>query len=206
MATDGMGNSLDKIRRLALVSGVLLITYVVAGIAPSEGKDIAPLGIPFRLNRPDLVPFGLVLVCVYSALRFWLYAVANGVSPLRKRMGTWRRHRIAWNPSMGVYVSDIQYHEEAKADRLSGRLNSLYPKVFGKRAGFHTSPIEKSFTIETNEQLPKWIDYFQVSGHLPWQVRLGALLIDIDYFAPIWLNVVAVGLWVGSLYEWGARV
>jgi hypothetical protein len=74
-----------KLRRFALTVGLLLFTYSLAGVRLETSAKITPFGFPFLISRPDLLGIGLVLASVYSAARYWYYALMAGISPARAR-------------------------------------------------------------------------------------------------------------------------
>ena len=74
-----------KIRRLALAVAVILITIVLASVEIETPAKISPLGIPLLIKRPDLLTIGLVIVSVYSSLRYVYYGFLAKPSPMRIR-------------------------------------------------------------------------------------------------------------------------
>ena len=57
MRTDSAnsGPDIEKLRRFALVIGLVLLTYSLAAVELDIGETIHPLGIPLKINNPDLL-------------------------------------------------------------------------------------------------------------------------------------------------------
>ena len=77
---------IKKLRRLALIFGLLLVTYSLAGIEISKGAKFSPFGIELTVRNPDLLGIGLVIGSIYGLCRYWFYAVLTGISPRRIRI------------------------------------------------------------------------------------------------------------------------
>ena len=75
---------LQKIRRFALAVGLVLITYSVA-LEFNFDEEVRPLGLPFKVVEPWLLPIGLMLTSFYGLLRFWYYGCLLTASPARRR-------------------------------------------------------------------------------------------------------------------------
>ncbi len=171
---------ITRLRRFSLAFGLLLVTFSVAGVEIDSPATISPLGIPLVLKRPGLLGIGLVLGSVYSLLRYWYYGILVGLSPRRARKrlenGTLTDGSITINGSIGI--NSIQhFHEEAR--RQVDRYFPTIPgwaepqtDVTGDSGGFH-------IRITT----------------VPFYIRILALLHDVDYYAPIWVNLIAISVY-----------
>src|SRR5687768_10077766 len=74
-----------RLRRFSLGTGLVLLTWSLAGIALSPEPRITPFGLPLVVARPALIPVGLALAAAYGALRYFYYALSLGPSPFRVR-------------------------------------------------------------------------------------------------------------------------
>jgi hypothetical protein len=79
---------LEKLRRFSLTIAIALISVVAAGLTVSPKSDVTVLGIPFAVSRPSLLPLGLAIASLCSAVQFFYYGHMLGVSPHRKRRTT----------------------------------------------------------------------------------------------------------------------
>ncbi len=168
-----------RLRRFSLAFGLLLVTFSVAGVEIDSPARIAPLGIPLVLKRPDLLGIGLTLGSVYGLLRYWYYGILVGLSPRRARNrlenGTLVDGAVTMDGSSSFSIMP-GFREEAKrqVDRyfptIPGRAMPQI-EVGGDDSGFH------------------------IKLTVPFYSRLLALLYDIDYYAPIWVNLIAISVY-----------
>lgn len=73
------------LRRFALAMGVILLAIALAGISLEPVSKFDLLGIPFRLTRPQLLPYVVLLASLYGLLRFYYYGVLVTKSPYAAR-------------------------------------------------------------------------------------------------------------------------
>ncbi len=168
---------LQKLRRFALSIGLILITYGLAGVRFVPGETVRPLGLPLEISDPGMVPIGLFLASIYSAARFFYYGVLMSETPLRKRKQHWED---ATNE-----IKSSHPNKEVIAGRI-GELDSLYPK------GRQVTPI---FPLNP-KTLEDFGDVIDANIDIAYHRRALAYIHDIDYWAPVWFNVVAVVLFV----------
>lgn len=183
---DTAGNDLElsKMRRFALAIGLVLLTYALAGVELQSPTEITPLGIPLVVKRANLLGIGLVLAALYAGTRYWFHAIVLTVSPMQAR----RRLRRGQYPFHTGLETGIEF-----AEAIEKATNRYFPSVGGKAArpafdfevgtAFLTSPA--SFKIEK----------------VPYRNRVLASLENLDYTAPVWLNVLAVAMYLG-LWRW----
>jgi len=121
-----MNPDLEKLRRFSLTTGVLLISYVVAGFKPKPDVS-TPFG-NFAIERTDLVPIGLVLASVGGLLRFWYYAPMVRLAPWRRRGDFLRRSkRLSEEENYQFFVET-----EEKAEQLHAEARSLFPRFLNR--------------------------------------------------------------------------
>lgn len=179
-----MDPDLEKLRRFALASGLVLIVYSLAAVELDTGETIHPLGIPLKINRPDWLGIGLVLASVWGMGRFYYYGALKNSSPARLRRDALER----W------YKGERDFGSENDAMRTSEEVAGVFPKIPRTRL-----PIEV-------ERVPLGGEgggykFRAKRGKIPFRLRIVTRFEDIDYFAPIWLNVVALGLWAFRLLK-----
>ncbi len=175
---------LSKSRRFALAIGLVLLTYALAGVELKSPAEIAPLGIPLVVKRANLLGIGLVLAALYAGTRYWFHAIVLTVSPMRAR----RRLRRGQYPFHAGPVTGIEFAEaiEKATDRYFPSVGGKAPRLafdFEVGTGFLTSG--SSFKIEK----------------VPCRNRVLAGLENLDYTAPVWLNVLAVATYFGA-WRW----
>jgi hypothetical protein len=85
LASQDQTADLLKIRRFCFSVALILITYSIAGVKLDVPAKVQPLGIPFLIERPDLLAIGLVIASMFSSLRFVYYGMLINPSPMRAR-------------------------------------------------------------------------------------------------------------------------
>ena len=189
-------DELSRFRRFALVMGVLLISYVLAGIRIKPEAEIQVFSIPWQILRPDLLPIGLALGSLYGMARYWYYGLALRHSPYRERKLL--LEAFAHNPSapkerdIWTIAPELSWDQ---ASDLGSRIHKLFPRFLGRSPG--SSITEEVEHITTVSQHVK----YGVLVTLPLPVRIGASMRDIDYTAPIWLNFSALALYTFFLLK-----
>jgi hypothetical protein len=137
---------IEKLRRFALAVGLIVLTRAVAGISFAEGATVTVLGIPFRVARPDLLPFGFAAAAAYGALRFHYYAIMLATSPYRQRsdlLDSLQLHEAKAKSAMGPRdsnvlraLSQIPLHDHPKVRRVKWLLDALLFLLGEKMASF----------------------------------------------------------------------
>ena len=168
-----MTTDLQKLRRFGLAIGLVLFSYSVAGVELQEGAEIRLFGVPFTIERPGLLPAGLMLGSAYALLSFLYYGTMLTESPARKR-SPYRRY----DPQDPYITTDLG------REALAQRIETAFPGVYG-------SKVTVSITSVPG-QVP---GRCEVEGiWIPWRVNVAARLEEINYIAPIWINGIALGL------------
>lgn len=167
---------IPRLRRFALVIGLLLVVFAVAGVKLKSPTEIHPLGIPFEITRPYLLDIGLIASAVYAASRYWYYAMLVSLWP-REVRAIIQRDQILPSSVESRLPPDAKLKHRGALSLLS----RYYPKS-----------VIKSEAIKIS-----------VDGHVAVQVppttfrtRLLIFLEEIDYTAPVWVNVCAIIIYV----------
>lgn len=210
--------SLGKLRRFALTGGLLLITYVAAGISVEPDAHIPVFGVPVRVSRPDLLPIGLALVSLCGALRFYYYAIMLAASPRRKRRDLMdsltvhgdEYHRPGQPIRPVIYASGSQvpmywgsrkftsseHHDRDMMEKNAMAFDNAFPKFACARAGARI--VTETFSDDDGQPIPS----YHIEAVIPRRCRIAAIFEDLDYTAPVWLNAVAVLLFIWKLPYW----
>ena len=189
-----MTPDLDKLRRFALVIGLILITYSVAAVELDTAETIEPLGLPLKINDPVYLGIGLVIASFWGMVRFLYYGVYKKQSP-----GRIRRNRLA-KLRHGLSGEDKpRFQSEKDAERYADNFRELFPRLPGFRITATTEPVV--MTIQTNlgeagAEYRSENEFGRVVTNvkIPFIFHLAAWIEGADYFAPIWLNIVALGI------------
>lgn len=197
-----MAPDLEKLRRFALAAGLVLITYILAGIQLEQEAKVAPLGIPFTIKRPELVPIGLVLASLFGMLRFYYYGFMLSKSPAKVRGE--KLAELGYKPGYRLDPAWIEQPHEQEQHELAKALE-VFPQMPGTALDFERKrlkgklydPYLRDFVDQ--RETDGWTAYVGLA--VPRRLRLAARLHDIDYSAPVWVNAAALGLWVISLYR-----
>lgn len=171
---------IDKLRRFCLTVGLILITYVFADVKVDAAKSVSFAGLPLTILRPELIPVGLLIASAYNAVRFWYYGFAVHRSPRKKRrqiLDSFTRE------ASGIYT--LRKHLK------TGELNELEKKI--DEAFPHFPKVRPALTRE-------WPDGVTTAKlAIPFRLKLAGWFEDVDYAAPVWLNLIAVALASTSL-------
>lgn len=108
-----------RLRRFSLAMGLLLVSYALVGISLESNAVVNLFGIPFRLARPQLLPYVLVIASLYGLLRFYYYcvlAIRSPYSARRELLNRFVRHirnkdgfSYVQLRSFGVYLGPIEF-------------------------------------------------------------------------------------------------
>lgn len=190
---------LGALRRLALVVGVLAITWALAGITLVADSPVTLFGVPFRITRGDLLPVGLALASFYLLVRFYYYGMMLGTSPYRMRRDILDELVVEWTDSgerpkgkVTMYGGPTRFtttpwrSDHALVQEKAGELRGAFPKVWNARVAAEVSS-SRSFDDDGEEY---WTHAVTVT--IPIRCRIGALVEDVDYTLPVWLNTVAL--------------
>jgi len=159
-----------KIRRLALAVAVILITIVLASVEIETPARISPLGIPLLIKRPDLLTIGLVIVSVYSSLRYVYYGFFAQPSPMRIRRQLMSGHLM----QLPFQFEPVKYIEMV-ADELEKR----FPRFGNKKVTYHATGGKHT----------------KITVNVPLIVHVFCWIENFDYMLPVLANIVALTLW-----------
>jgi hypothetical protein len=200
---------LEKLRRFALASGLVLLTYLLAGITMEAGTHVSAFGIDFQIARPGLLPIGLALASLAGMVRFYYYGVMLGTSPYRRRrdllddlsmrLDARQTSTLLANPRLIVSGPDIPmywgprsfelvawFRDVRAADKIVADFESAFPKFAGARVRA-TKKGEDSVDDDG-----KVYRTFSADAVVPRRCRIAAIFEDIDYTSPVWVNAIAL--------------
>jgi hypothetical protein len=208
-----MDTDLEKIRRFSLTAALVLITYVVAGIRVEPNARVSPLGIPFVVGRSDLLPIGIALACFFSMLRFVYYGHMLGTSSYRRRrdlidgllVHSDERVTREGRPILGPFPEGktiwmfwgarkfslpVWDWDRGAVEKRAAAFDNAFPKFLWGHASA-TIVGEQSFDDQGEEYMTYNMDVV-----IPIRCRAAALLEDLDYSAPVWMNLFALWLYI----------
>ena len=208
-----MGTNLEKIRRFSLTAALVLITYVIAVVRVEPNARISALGIPFVVGRSDWLPIGVALACIFSMLRFLYYGHMLGNSPYRRRrtlidgllvnadervtregkhiIGPFPEGRTIWM-LWGARKFDLHVWDwdRAAVEKRALAFDNAFPKFLWGHASA-TIVGEQSYDSEGEEYMT-----YNMNVVIPVRCRVAALFEDLDYSAPVWMNLFALWLYL----------
>ena len=160
-------------------------------------SNISVVGLTFKVSRPSLLPIGLVIASLYAMVRFYYYGFMLKKSPYRVRRDILdslycNDRRYNRGKKVPTYIGGTEF--EAKLS-LSSRKNaekyiSDFPDAFPRFAMARSSmkiDSGESFTEDGESYI-----WYSVKVVIPVRCRLVAVIQDIDYSSPIWLNLVSL--------------
>jgi len=197
-----MTPDIERLRRFALVIALVLISYAAAGVQLEHGAKIALLGFPFVIHRPELLPVGLILTSAYAVARFYYYGLMLSHSPQRRRKDL--LHKLHGHGGRGTYTGSVFFGPmtysttplRSNWNLVNEQLEetiSAFPKVWNIRPTGEIEP-HRFADEDGNERTA-----YGAKITIPFLCRLAALFQDIDYTAPVWLNLAALIIAVTSL-------
>lgn len=163
-----------KLRRFALTAGGVLLAYAIAGVELKSPTEVTVFGLQLVVRHPNLIGHALAVTSAYALIRFWLYATVFGVSPMfaRRMIRRGETPRIPGRPNFTTAPADDHLAF------LEATTHYFPHSVFGR-------------PILSSRQKAKR------SVKIPIEMSIVAGLGNIDFTAPIWLNVIAL-----SIYAW----
>ena len=188
---------MEKLRRFSLVVALIMLTYSLAGITMPPDSIISVVGLTFKVSRPGLLPVGLVIASLYAMVRFYYYGFMLKKSP----------YRVRRDILDSLYCNDRPYTRGKKVPTYMGGTNfeaslkssdqenaekyiSDFPEVFPKFArGRPSMKIESGEAFTEDGEDYTW---YKVNVVIPVRCRLIAVVQDLDYSSPIWLNFVSL--------------
>ncbi len=192
---------IEKLRRFSLVVALVLLTYSVAGISLSPEAAISVIGLIFKVSRPGLLPIGLVLASVYAMMRFYYYGFMLRKSPYRSRrnvIDTLRCHNrqyITGRKKAPIYFGPTEFRASLwvpNRTKVEEHIRN-FPEVFPKFA-----LARPSMKIEMQEVFDEDGESngmrYDVKVVIPIRCRMAAIVQDIDYASPIWLNFISLAI------------
>ena len=168
---DDTDQEIGKLRRFALGVGLVLFTVAIAGAELQSPAVISPLGIPLHVKRPNLLGTALCVASVYATARYWLYAFVHKVSPFQAR------RRIRQGDVSGITTKS----PSGFVVEVTALVTKYFPSVGKKKVTFNVS------------QAPPFILDLQI----PPRASALAWLENLDYFAPLLVNGVALLTYFG---------
>jgi hypothetical protein len=192
-----MTPDIERLRKFSLLSALVLIGYVAAGVQLQPGAQISVLGVPFIISRPEFLPLALILTSCYGLIRWFYYAMMLNHSPHRRRKdllekmhpeggrGTYKGS-VFFGPS--IYSTTPSTPNRADAEKEIVEVVGVFPKVWNIRA---KGTIESQMVCD---DVGEPYAIFEAKIAVPIACRLAAFLQDLDYTAPFWLNLCAL-LW-----------
>jgi hypothetical protein len=189
-----MTPDIERLRRFSLATALMLIAYVAAGVQLQLGAHISVFGMPFIIRRPEFLPLCLLLASIYGLIRYFYYGVMLQHTPYRCRKDLLQKlHAYSGDKTYNgsaffgpsVYSTTSRAYKE-EVERQLLEVISSFPKFWNIRV------IGKINTRYYNNEDGEAYANFDAEIRIPIACRLTALFQDIDYTAPIWLNLVAL--------------
>jgi hypothetical protein len=212
---------IEKLRRFALTIALITLTYSVAGISLKPDSGISVIGLTFQVSRPLFLPIGLVIASFCSLIRFYYYGLMLKKSPYRVRRDvidglhcadsryigrrkTWRG--IVKRKPVPVYFGPTEFtasiyeSDRTKVEAYIASFPEACPKFARARPSLKIQGSE-SFT-EDGE--PDGVMY-TAKVVIPIRCRIAAIIQDIDYSSPIWLNSISIAaffyrIWLDGIH------
>lgn len=196
-----MTPDIERLRKFSLLLALVLIGYVAAGVELQPGTHISVLGVSFVVRRPEFLPLVLILGSCYGLARYFYYGLMLNNSPHRRRKdileklhpmggrGTYKGS-VFFGPS--VYSTTPSTPNRVDAENELIEVVESFPKIFNIRA---KGKLESQMVCDNDGES---YAIYDATITVPTTCRLAAFLQDLDYTAPVWLNLGAL------LFAWVA--
>ena len=205
------GDQIQKLRRSAL----LVALYLLA--TPFLGLEIAKLGkggVGMTIGNPGRLVYVICAVSLFQIGRFWLYAIWHHQWPCRHRDDVIKR---LGNPKFNQYTGTIlQARSRSDLPPDIDAALALYPRFLGAEVREATQDDIYAYNervVRRNKKKygdfpPDADDQLAMAGvegsplyfRVPLRCRIGALLEDLDYTAPLWLSLLSVA--TALFFKW----
>ncbi|MFC1627534.1 hypothetical protein ACFL3H_00300 [Gemmatimonadota bacterium] len=183
--------------------GLIVLIWALAGVSLDTTSPMTTLGVPYRLDRPDVIPIGLIIAALYGVFRYYYYAMMLGLSPYRIRRDIldelWSKEdkkpgiaHTYWGPV--EFTSSHSYSDRSKVDPLAQRIEISFPK-FARARVLASVEGEESFAPPDGDE---YISY-HVNVNIPVRCRVAALFQDIDYALPVWFPMLSIAVYTLTL-------
>jgi len=180
----------EKLRRFCLLSSLILIIFSFSGISISTQKPINVLGLPVKIENPEMIGVGLLLICMYGLSRYVFYGLMRNKAPWiqRKEQMEWF-YGIDRNWSVSVYQT--QWVKAADFEVCKQNFDGgLFPRIGKWKAEVRNAG---SPEVKTEGNVVTYdYDTVTIKLILPHLVLIFAFLEDFDYFLPVILGVAAI--------------
>ena len=191
--------NLEKLRRFTFGTGLILLAYFAAGVDLEPGAKISILGIPSIIRRPELLSTSLIVASVYALFRFYYYGFMLGHSPHSCRRNVLHKLHAEVPGSRGNYNGSVFFgpkvysitpslSNRADAETQLKEIINTFPKVGGVSVTGKVEPYH-FYDEEGDEHIA-----YNAHVTIPATCRVASFLQDLDYMAPILLNVGALTL------------
>lgn len=193
---------IEKLRRFSLVIALITLTYSVAGISLTPNAGISVIGLAFKVSRPDLLPIGLVIASFYVMIRFYYYGFMLKKSPFRVRrnlidsLHCYERQYLGGKKRVPMYFGPTEFSaslwvaDRTKADTYITNFPEVFPKFALATPSMKIESSEVNIETEKNEYDTE--TNYDVHVVIPIRCRLVAIIQDVDYSSPIWLNLISL--------------
>ncbi len=202
--------NVEKLRRFALIVGLITLTYSVAGISLRPEAGISIAGLTFKISRPGLLPVGIVLASLYAMLRFYYYGFMLYKSPYSVRRGILDGLSCSEGPYIGGKKIPMYFGPKEFETKLSNSHSSkiqryieTFPDAFPKLG--KTKPSLKLQEELAQTTMGQEVTMYSGKVVIPISCRLAAIVQDIDYSLPVWLNLISLCVFFGHGWIWGVH-
>lgn len=168
-----------KLRRFALSIGIILFFYSIAGVELDTTARIIPLGIPLLIKKSNLLGTLLVFASLYGAARYYYYSTVVSVSPASAR-------KYLRNGQFPLGTGkDLRGDVDLRREQAAVIFARYFPRM-----GIATSKIT---VMQTTDLENTRFSGVEIPPSLPWNTRALILWENLDYTAPVWINILAIG-------------
>ena len=171
---------IEKLRRFSLGSGLVLITYFVAIVKPSSAVSFPFLGLTFNIMNPKYISIGFILASIYGLIRYSLYGMIIERSPSKTR-----KQLLSGKLVKDAYEINVQSKNDV--DDVLKKLEYAFPSISKDGGGIEVNEFMAPLFKEQRVSISYRIRYKPTR-----RTNMLAICHDIDYTAPIWVNIVAL--------------
>ncbi len=164
---------ISKIRRFSLFISIMLLIYASTDMHLQK-NELKILNNIFYFDKQWLIPFILFFLTIYGILRFFYYGVISNTHPVEAR-------KILKADKVPVEGWDDISIDGGGAQKTEFDM---------KRRQIYNQQLAKFFPGITIREGRNWKE------QINFYVRFKCFIHDLDYYAPIWVGVISVSIYI----------
>ncbi|MEE9189642.1 MAG: hypothetical protein V3U16_02615 [Candidatus Neomarinimicrobiota bacterium] len=180
---------LYRTRRFTLILSLILISYSIAGVTLNVENGISPIGIPLNISNPNLLGIGLAIACIYGIFQYGYFYIMMSLSPRKARK---RVYEGLLPDGTNYSKTDKKYIEEVQK-----ALDEYFPRVYNQKEILFNVVQDPEYS---DKGVPESTSHFLAKDFkISCITKVLYYIEDLYFYAPIWLPIVAITMFICTL-------